>query len=341
MDDASQPMDTKIGGALMYSLSSKPTGTPPPSQARVDAQFIAQCPMILFESDLTVYASHCNQTMGQWWDPNPINPRTILRWNSPVASNLYFGVDSEITGPGTALFAGMNQLMTWTGYRFELTNCLGVERWQVQEEVFKIDSMGNVDSTNEISDISYNGNQYFLKYHVYSPTGALVSTSNLFKTDANQINFTQVKNGYSTGQLLAVAKRVGNWQGKGWTQCMSANNPRAWSINFPDNNDTHPTVATVQDIRVALAAAVTLAAYRDEDRSTDGLNLQGQSRDWFVFYCGIALALLGGLICLNCCLIFVNSGVKDKLKKTFYDSEKALLPKRPIQHHSPPLHTSW
>jgi hypothetical protein len=340
MDDASQPVDTKLGGALMYSLSSKPTGTPPPSQARVDAQFVAQCPMVMFESDLTISAAHCNETMGQWWSPNPTNPRTVLRWKPADMSGIEFGVDSALTGPGSAEFAMMKQLITWTGYRFELNNCLGVERWQVQEEVFKIDSMGNVDSTNEISDIAYNGNQYFLKYHIYSPAGALVSESNLFRMDSNQINFTQVKDGYSTGQLLAVAKRVGNWEGKGWTQCTAQSSPRAWSVNFPGQLE-HPTVATVQDIRVALAAAVTLMGYRDENRQKDGLNQQGASREWFVFYAGIALICLAGLICTNCVCIFLNSGIKDKMKKTFYDTERAFLPKRPIQHHSPPLHTSW
>lgn len=339
--DPAQPVDTKIGGAIMNSLSSKPTATPPPSQSRVDQQFVAQCPMVLFESNLTIYGPHCNESMGYWWDPNPINPRTILRWKPADMSGVEFGVDSALTGPGSALFAFFKQLITLTGYRFQLTNCLGVERWEVQEEVFKIDSMGNVDSTIETSDIAANGNQYFLKYHLYSPTGKKVSTTNLYRMDANQINFTQVVDGYSTGKLLAVAKRVGNWLGKGWLQCTAKNSPRAWSLYFPGNQADHSTVATVQDIRVALAATVTLIAYRDENRGSDGLNLQGQSREWFVFWSGLALICFGGLVCCNCCLIFFTSGIKDKLKKTMYDTERVLLPKRPIQHHAPPLHTSW
>mmetsp|Transcript_53977 Transcript_53977/g.84007 ORF Transcript_53977/g.84007 Transcript_53977/m.84007 type:complete len:486 (-) Transcript_53977:41-1498(-) len=341
MDDPSQPVDTKLGGAIMYSLSSKPTGTPPPTQARVDAQFIAQCPMVLFESNLTITAAHCNETMGQWIDPNPLNTRTVLRWEPADLSGITFGVDSALTGPGSALFALIKQLVTWTGYRFSLANCLGIERWEIQEEVFKIDSMGNVDSTNEVSDIASNGNQYFLKYHIYSPVGALAATSNLFRVGANQVNFTRVVNGYSDGVLIAVAKRIGNWDGKGWLECTAANSPRAWGLTFPDNSATHPTVATVQDIRVALATAVTLMAYRDENRAKDGLNRQGASREWLVFYSGIGLFCIAGLFCTNCCLVILSSGIKDKLKKTLYDTEKAVLPKRPLQHHAPPLHSTW
>jgi hypothetical protein len=342
MDDPGQPMDAKLGGAIMYGLSSKPTATPPPTQERIDQQFVAQCPMVLFESSLTITAASCNEPMGQWIDPsNPLNIRTVLRWKPFDMGGVYFGVDSALTGIGSALFAEFKQLVTWTGYKFALTNCLGVERFEVQEEVFKIDSMGNVESTNEMSDIAANGNQYFLKYNVYNPVGALVSQSNLFQVGANQVNFTKVENGYATGQLIAVATRIGNWKGLGWTQCMSSHSPRAWSVWFPENQPDHSTVATVQDIRVVLAGAITLMAYRDEHRQKDGLNLQGQSRMWFVFIAGLLLVCFAGLLCVNCCLICLASGVKDKVKKTLWDTERAFLPKRPLMHHAPPLHASW
>jgi len=340
MQDAQQPLDTKLGGAVMYGLSGPVTPTPPPQQAAISQQFVAQCPMMLFEKNLSIRAASCNETLGKWLDPNPLNPRSVLRWHPKPASGIYFGVDSALTGPGSAMFADLTQVLTLTGYHFVLKNCLGIERWRIEENVYKVDSMGQVSSTVELHDITMNSEAFFIKYLIRSPTGVLMAESNLFRMMTNQVNFTEWKNGENTGKVLAVATRLGQWTKKGWQACMSPTSPRGWSLYFPGDQKDHPSVATVQDIRVAIAGTITLMGYRNENRGKDGLNTQGASRQMFVFVGGVMLVLITCVFMVNFCMVVKASGIKEKLKKTFFDAE-GLMPKRPHQERAAPMHPSY
>jgi len=340
-----QPLDTKLGGEIMYKLSGGVTPTPPPTQAAISSQFVAQCPMVLFEKNLSVRAATCGATMGNWIDPSVMNPRTVLRWYPLPASGIFMGVDSSMTGPGSVKFAEITQELTLTGYSFVMKNCLGITRWQLEENVYKVDSMGQVSSTLELHDVTTNSAAYFLKYVIRWPTGVIAAESNLFRMMTNQVNFTEftVVDGrpYNTGKVIAVVTRQGMWTQKGWEECMSPTSPRGWSLYFPQDQKSHDTIATVQDIRVAITGAITLMGYRNENRGANGLNTEGAVRQELTFVGGVALVLVLIVFACNFCMVFSSSGLKAKLKKTLFDSEGALLPKSPHVLRTPPMHATY
>lgn len=341
MQDAAQPLDTKIGGSLMYSMTGGVTPTPPPTQNAIGQEFVAQCPMLLIGQDLSIRAPSCKLQEGRWVDPSPLNPdRSILRWRPDGnANNLYFGVDSALSGPGSALFAKISEQMTLTGYHFAMTNCMGIERWKLEENVYKIDSMGHVTSTVELHDVTMNSKAYFLKYIIRSPTGATTAESSLFRMDQNQVNFTVFDHGGGNGKLLAVATRQGQWTKSGWSECMSASSPRGWSIYFPPDGPLEPS--TVQDIRVAITGTMTLMAYRDQFRNAEGLDTEADQYETFVLMITLAAVFFMAILFVNFCIVFRASGIKDKLKRVLSDTQGAFLPKMPMMHHTPPFHPSY
>lgn len=349
MQDASQPLDTKIGGAIMDKVTGPVTPTPPPSQAVTDVQFIAQCPMILFSNDLSIRAPSCGLERGQWVDPSIWNPRTVLRWQGMPASGVRFGVDSALSGNGAALFAEFEQALTLNSYKFILRNCLGVGRYHVEEMVYKVDSIGKVTSTMELHDVNFNSVAYFFKYVIKKPTGVVVAESTLYRETSRQLNFTEVNiDGINTGKVLAMVTREGDWKTKGWRECMSANSPRGWLIQFPLEPPSAgmslqmnvPAVATVQDLRVAMAATVTLLGHRDENRS-NGLNLSGSEQQMAMFAGAVMLTVLACLLLVNCSMVFKSAGLKDKMKRVLFDVEQAALPKGAMTTRTPVFHPAY
>lgn len=329
-----QPLSTKLGAEVMYQMSPKATQTPPPAQASIASQFVAQCPMILFEKTLSIRAPSCSDALGKWFDPNPLNPRSVVRWRHLPPAGLFFGADSAETGQGSAMFAEITEQMTMTGFHFTMKNCLGIERWRIEENVYKVDSMGKVSSTIQTHDITMNSAAYFIKYLVKSPTGVLVAESQLLRLLTNQVNFTKVEDGQSTGEVLAVATRQGHWTTTGWTECMQPNSVRGWSLYFPEGNLTSAEASTVQDIRVAIAGSINLMAYRNEKRGTDGLNTQGSTSELYVFIGAVTLTIIASIMVLNFMMVWSSSGVKDKLKRSLFDMQN-MMPSKPHQERLP------
>lgn len=345
MENPAQPLETKLGAVVMDSLVGRPTQTPPPTQAATSMEFIENCPMVLFENKIYIKAATCNETFGTWLDTSPSweathfgKPREVLRWAPSGFGGLRLGVDSTITGNGSVLFAAFQESFSLYKYVFSVLNCMGVERWTIHEEVDKVDSMGNVPTTVELSDIQDNGPQYFMKYVIRNPTGAVAAQSNLFKEGANQVIFTEVINGKATGKVLATANRIGLWTAKGWLTC--TNQRRGWEVEFPMAAESD-SIATVQDIRVALAGAMNLLAYRDENRAPDGLNNMGDAKQRWYFLGGVLMLIVILVLLCNCCMVYFASGIKEKLSKTFWDCEGAFLPKRPHNHMKQKLHAAW
>lgn len=335
----SQPLDTKLGGAILAHLSGGVTQSPPPSQASTDTQFVAQCPMVLFNKELSVRAPSCENNHGRWVE----GTRDVMGWSTLPASGVRFGVDSAISGPAAALFADITQEMTLDSYSFVLKNCIGVERWHIEELVYKIDNMGHVSSTMELHDVNMNSVAYFFRYLIKKPNGTLVAESTMYRMGTRQVNFTEVKDGIILKEnLLAVVDKQGTWQKKGWKECMAPISPRGWKIQFTDYALTmsEDPIATVQDVRVAIAAAITLMGHRDEGRGSDGINREGSSQQMMSFTGGLTLILLICLLCCNFCQVFRGSGIKDKFKKTFFDIQ-GLLPRRPHAERNPPMHASY
>jgi len=346
MHQSKQPLDTKLGSAIMDRMSGGVTQTPPPAQATIDQQFVAQCPMVLFRYNLSIRGpSKCDNTRGQWIATDPSNVRPIMRWETLGNGKLSFGVDSAISGPGTALFADITQDFTLNSYKFKVRNCLGVDRWHVEEMVYKVNSMGHVDSTLELHDTTRNGVAYFYRYVITKPDGKLFSQSSLYRKSATKVFFNHYVNGLDTGVVLATATKQGTWMGEGWRECMSPTSPRGWSIHFtPDstgNISSHATMATVQDIRVAIAGAITLMAHRDESRGSDGINAEGGQTQMLMLAGGVALVIVVLILVVNCCMVFRASGLRDKLKRALFESEGAFLPKSPHQNRTPAFHATY
>jgi len=282
-----------------------------------------------------------------------LNVRDVLRWELLGNGKIRFGVDSAMSGLGAALFAEINQDMTLNSYKFSMKNCLGIDRWHIEEMVYKVDNMGQVSSTMEAHDINNNRVAYFFRYAIKRSDGVLVATSTLYRMGAKQVNFTEYKNGMDTGKVLAIATKRGQWENKGWHECMSPTSPRAWDLYFPvdrvlpgfkangTSGPSQASMATVQDIRVALTGAITLMAHRDEVRGKDGISTEGSNRQMTMFAGGIALIVLTCLLAVNFCMVFKASGLRDKLKKTLFDSEGAFLPKTPSQQRAPVFNPTY
>jgi len=349
-EESLQPLDTKFGSAMMSAfMGEQVTGTPPPSQSETDAEFVAQCPMVLFNQELAIRAPSCNNTRGKWVDPNPLNPRTVLRWQPLQTGGIRLAVDSALDGKGSTLFGNVHEDFTLTSYQFSLQNCLDVPRYILEESVFKVNNIGHVTSTIDVHDVTQNSVAYFFRYSVKSPAGNVVAESSLYRTEARVVNFTEVKNGENTGKILATATKQGLWEKDGWEECMSKESPRGWNIHFPESIEakakkgpkSHVGMATVQDIRVAIATAITVMGYRDEARGANGLNTTSVDRQSFMLLGFIALFFMGVILMINFNMMCVGSGMKAQLKKILYDSEGAFLPKKKYQSRSAELNAAW
>mmetsp|Transcript_83135 Transcript_83135/g.144454 ORF Transcript_83135/g.144454 Transcript_83135/m.144454 type:complete len:499 (+) Transcript_83135:112-1608(+) len=341
-----QPLDTRAGAALLSSIQQQPTPTPPPTQEVTEEQFIAQCPMIMFENNISVRGGSCGAQMGSWVNPGSTetstDDRVILRWyGKKSAGGLYFGVDSAISGEGSVLFADAKNVIAFRGYYFDLLNCLGIERYRIEEEVIKVDQVGQV-AAMVANPMSSDSAGFYYRFSIVAGNGSTMARTNLFRLYADQVNFTEMADGQETGKLIGVAKRQGDWTGGGWHECMAASSPRGWNINFPGEKPEGSAVATVQDIRVAIAAAITIMGYREElTNPKTGLD---PTNDWKQFWgmgASFGAALLVVLLICNCCFVFYWSGIHEKLQTIAFDLEAAFLPKRSMKTRLPPVHATY
>lgn len=338
-----QPLDTRIGAALLYESAPfhfDNTPVPPPSTKLAVNQFFANCPMVLFERKLKIFGSdHCGETgKGKWVEPK--GRRNLLRWERRGATDVFYGVDSALSGPGSVMFAAMNHRWTFHGIAFEFVNCMEVGRWLIDEQIIKVNRIGNdIDSTFQPHSGKL-GPGYFIKYVIRFSNFTAVAESNLFRAVVgDQVNFTTVRDFHKLpkGSLIATAQRVGSWHGKGW-RC---NHERYWQMEFPQDEHKFDTLATAADLRVATSAIITLMAQRDETRDNDALLDSVQDEmNWY-----IALGLL--LLLQICCVTFVIiwlcrwAQVVEKLRKFFFTLEAACLPRRPFKQRAPVLHTAY
>jgi hypothetical protein len=332
MDNPSQPLDTKMGSALMYAMTGPVTPTPPPSQQKTEAEFMEVCPLVLFQKEVSIRAPSCGSKLGSWNLPH--STRHILRWD-PTFSGMKFAIDSAVEGRGKALFADLSTRLTLKDNVFSMTNCLGVERWKIEEHVVKYDNMGSmISSSMDIHDITQNGNAYFLQYVIRkASTGQIAAQTSVFHLKQRQVNWTSFENEYSVGQVAATVEKDGMWEGGGWEECMDRSSPRGWNIFFPQNISKVENLGTVQDLRIAMTAAVTLMAHRDQSRDSYGIDRKQDEQEMYIVATVLILVLLMGCLLANFCMVFKYSGIREKLRVVSFDLQTALLPKKPFYHH--------
>uniref|UniRef100_A0A7S2MUE1 Uncharacterized protein n=1 Tax=Alexandrium andersonii TaxID=327968 RepID=A0A7S2MUE1_9DINO len=328
------PYDMQIGARIMYGLSSKNTGTPPPTQAFVDESFMAQCPMIMFTGALEIKPPRCNEIYGSWSDP--ATGRNILRWDDRKGG-LFFGVDSIVTGQGSVKFAEFKEQFSLNENHFQLLNCMEVMRYKVQEKVIKVNHMAPMaSSTIREHDISKSGQAFFYKYVISHTNGTAVGETTLFRMDQNEVNFTMYKGELSTGQVFATARRQGFWRQDQWRDCR--HKKRSWVLEFPMANANFATIATVQDLRVAATATITLMAYRDEQMGADGFTHVGQGHLYFTLVKAFLYVLLAGILACTFWIVIVQVKLDKRLQWICFRLETVLLPKRPVHQRNPVLH---
>jgi hypothetical protein len=331
------PYDMALGAHIMYGLAERNTETPPPTQGYVNEAFVAQCPMLMMQDAVLVTAPHCDSTKGSWQDP--LSGRNLVHWN-PNSGGLIFGVDSSINGAGAASFATLRERFTVARHVFSLENCMSVTRYILEENTIKVNHMAQgAISTMFEHDASVSEEAIFYQYVVKHPNGTAAAQSNMYRMDASQVNFSLVDSQGLPGPTITSANRVGHWTRNEWRTCDG--NTRAWTVSFPAENQLFDTVATVQDLRVATAAAVTLMAYRDEEVGTDGFRHRGQGYMYWMLLrtmIGIFVAVLLVGICGYICL---HRGYEKKLKKFFFRLEAALLPRSAAKERLPVIGATY
>jgi len=295
--------------------------------------------MVLFGNSLTIRAPQCSSSMGEWADS--VTNRPILRWSGTKSGGLQFAVDSAVTGNGSVAYAEFSEKFTLNKYRFELRNCVDVMRYTVEEQVIKVNSVAQgAKSTTEAHDTTLTGESYFYKYTIIDPNGTAVADTSLVRMDQNEVNFTESNIGETgVGRVIAVAQRNGDWNRDQWRSCDG--NDRAWSISFPLNSQEFQTVATVQDLRVASAAALTLMAFRDESVGYDGFHHQGQGYLYWQLVRTILWVFFGLCLVSVCWVVFQRKAWDKKLWKFLSKVETVLLPKRPAQKRQPVLNPTY
>jgi len=331
------PYDMELGAHIMYGLSAKSSESLPPTQASVDEAFIAQCPMIMFGDALYITAPRCGSDLGAWTDPS--RNRAILRWRDNGKGGLYMGLDSAVTGEGSVKFAEYVEKFTLNKYHFELRNCMNAMRYTVEEQVIKVNHMApHASSTMLEHDISKSHEAIFYKYVINHPNGTSVAQTNLYRMDQSEVNFTfSAETG--DGAVFAVARRQGFWQRDQWRLCTQTR--RGWALDFMVSQSSFETVATVQDLRVAAAATITLMAFRDEDVGTDGFQHTGQGHMYWVLARSVFLAVLAiAGLCL-CWIVVTHRNLDRRARWLCFRLETFLLPKRPVKERQPVLHPAY
>eukprot|EP00929_Paragymnodinium_shiwhaense_P120133 TRINITY_DN92021_c0_g1_i1.p1 TRINITY_DN92021_c0_g1~~TRINITY_DN92021_c0_g1_i1.p1 ORF type:complete len:473 (-),score=116.91 TRINITY_DN92021_c0_g1_i1:41-1459(-) len=330
------PYDMQLGARLMYGMSEHGTTTPPPAQPIVDETLVALCPMIMFSDAVDISAPKCDQTFGDWIEPS--SQRRILRWQPNTGGGMRFGVDSAINGNGSVTYAEIDEQLTWKGTSFNLYNCLKMMRWTIDEEITRVASMGRgTQSTMQEHDKAFNGQAYFYKYTIRAANGSAVAATNLFRAGAAYVNVTlSGSEEQGEGALVAMAHKKGNWKADAWGKCSATASNRVWSVGFPLETSSVNSVATVQDIRIASAALITLMAFREQHVSQDtGLVYEGRVNVVVEMMQSAMLVFVAVVACISVCVFVKRMRWDVRMRRLLFKVEAVLLPKWPSWQREP------
>lgn len=334
------PYTMAVGARLMYGMTEKGTSTPAPSQGDTSAQFVAQCPMIMFNTQLFIEAPRCGETWGAWQDPGD-DYRPVLRWEPRSDGGINYGVDSVVHGEGAATYAKMKQDIGVSSVSFQLANCMSVTRYYVNEEVVKVNHVSQgITSTATNHDTQSSGEAYFYRYTIRAANGTDVAQTDLFRLNQNSINITMFNDEATSGAQVLTATRVGSWTGDKWKSCDGTR--RGWQVTMQLDSREVDMVATVMDLRVAATAVINLMAYRDEtvDSST-GTTSAGQGQLYKQLGIAILLLIIAFILFVALLAFCKAKGVDAKCRRFCFKLEAAFLPKRPAWKRSPALNPTY
>merc|ERR1740117_539121 len=117
--------------------------------------------MIMFGNAMYINAPRCGNPLGTWADPS--SGRSILRYNPLADGSIFVGVDSAVTGNGSAKYAEIIEQPSREQNVFELTNCLDVTRYTIEEKLTRVNRMGRTRSTMRMHDTASGGQAFFMR----------------------------------------------------------------------------------------------------------------------------------------------------------------------------------
>jgi hypothetical protein len=334
------PYEMALGADLMYEISEKNTPSPLPQQAIVDQTFMAQCPMLMMGDSVLISPPGCaGSSLGQWLDPS--SQRTVLRWTTNDKGGMDFGVDSAVSGPGSAKVAEIDQQLGFqTSNSYALYNCMGVLTYNIEETTTKVAAMSpSAESTALGHDVSQTQAAVFYQYTIKLPNGTSVAQTSLFRLNHNEVNFTTLTNGIPSGSI-ALAQRMGSWSGEEWRSCGPA--IKGWQVNFGQTKGSDLRwVSTAQDLQVAATFIVTLMAWQEETVSADGLKHAGQAALYKSIIKSILIVVFLLVTFAAGVTVFRSKGLDKKFKRFCFKLEAVVLPMRPHVVRAAPLKPTW
>mmetsp|Transcript_71243 Transcript_71243/g.133245 ORF Transcript_71243/g.133245 Transcript_71243/m.133245 type:complete len:447 (-) Transcript_71243:21-1361(-) len=336
-----QPWDTHLGAKIVAEFEPQPTASPLPDQQWVSQTFVSQCPFLQFGDMVYINGPKCGQP-GTWTAPS--TGRVLARFERLMDGSLAINVDSAVSGNGSVEYAFMAASLEATkASHFHLKNCMGVPRYEIEERITKVQSMGAGSSTMLQHDSSALGTAFFETWLLRHANGSVVGGSPMVRVGQNQVIYTRSLDdeGESlTGGMYANATRHGGWKGSGWRTCDNAT--RRWEVQFTETTRNFENAGTVMDMRVATLATLTLMALRDENRSAQtGVAEAGDTMLLNMMILRILVASLFltliGFIAYRC----FKHRVPDRLYAYFDTVERAALPKRPVRPYKPVFPQAW
>jgi len=335
------PYDMKLGAHIMSALSEKKPPRSLPSQHDIDSKVNTQCPMAILSASVAVSAPRCGDKHGQWHYPG--SDRVMMRWSENALGGVTLKVDSAVEGNGSVLFADVREKFTWDTSNFLVTNCLGLPMYQMEEYVIRMNKMSkNAQSTAFDQGVTLrSGEAFYYKYVIRNMNGTNIASTQLLKPATSKVDISMFDpETEEFTDVIATATRRGLWEQRQWTEC--TNERREWLITYPNVTLSRAALATVQDLRVASAAAITLMAYRQEFIGENGIPNTGKWRFYWSF--GKSVVLIAAFIFATFWIWTVSfqaSAFNKKIQETFLRLENTLLPKYSPQKRLPVLHATW
>lgn len=331
------PYDMQLGAHIMSALSEKKPPQSLPRQEDIDSQVLTRCPLCVLSGSLAVSAPKCGDKHGQWRVPG--SGGASMRWTENALGGMTLKVDSAVEGNGAVLFADVREKFTWDKSNFLVTNCIGLPRYQIEESIVRMNKMSNVQSE---AGVLRSGEAFYYQYIIRSMNGTKLATTQMLKPATGQVNISLFDNELAdVSDVVATATRRGAWEQRQWAEC--TNEPRDWLITFPPyKGEQKNTLVTMQDIRVAAAATITLMAYRQEFIGDNGIPNTGKWHMYWSFGKSILLILAVVIVTFWCWTVsFEASMLNQKIQDLFKRLESSILPRYSPGKRLPVLHPTW
>jgi len=333
------PYDMQLGAHIMSALSEKKPPQSLPRQEDIDSQVLTRCPLCVLSDTLVVSAPKCGDKHGQWRVPG--NSGVMMRWTENALGGVTLKVDSAVEGNGAVLFADVREKFTWDKSNFLVTNCVGLPRYQVEENIVRMNKMSSIQSSG-LDGARVTGEAFFYKYVIRSMNGTKLATTQMLKPATGEVNISLIDaETDDVTDVVATATRRGAWEQRQWVEC--TNDPRDWLITFPAyRGEQKNALVTMQDIRVAAAATITLMAYRQEFIGENGIPNTGKWHMYWSFGKSILLIFVVIIVTFWCWTVsFEASMLNQKIQDTFKRLESSILPRYSPGKRLPVLHPTW